>query len=87
MIKQPKRRKNTKLYYYYDREADVFYLSQGKPSSRDKSTEAENDVILRLSPKDGKIIGFTILNFTKRLTKKDIQPIELPIQAELTPLK
>lgn len=74
----------TKLYYYYDRDADVFYLSQGKPSSKARSREASDDVVLRLDPKTQKVIGFTILNFTRRLQQKKL-PIVLPIQAELTP--
>lgn len=74
----------TKLYYYYDRKADVFYLSQGKPSPKAQSREASDDVVLRLDPKTKKVIGFTILNFTRRLKQKNL-PIALPIQAELTP--
>lgn len=72
----------TKLYYYYDLEADVFYLSQGKPSFKAQSREASDDVILRLNPKTKKVVGFTILNFTRRLRQNKL-PIVLPIQAEL----
>ena len=74
-----------KLYYYYDKEADVFYLSQGKPSPKSISQEASNDVILRLNPKTKHINGFTILNFSHRMNKKRM-PIELPIHAELNPV-
>ena len=73
-----------KLYYYYDKEADVFYLSQGKPSAKSISRETSDDVILRLDPKTKNIKGFTILNFSHRMGKKSM-PIELPIQAELIP--
>ena len=73
-----------KLYYCYDKEADVFYLSQGKPSSKSISQETSDDVVLRLDPKTKKIKGFTILNFSHRMGKK-LLPIELPIQAELSP--
>ena len=72
-----------KLYYYYDKEADIFYLSQGKPSSKSISQETSDDVVLRLDSKTKKIRGFTILNFNHRITKKHT-PIELPIQAEMT---
>ena len=72
-----------KLYYYYDKEADVLYCSQGKPSAKDESHETENDVILRLHPKTHKVRGFTVLNFAKRLSKKNI-PLSLPLNVEFS---
>lgn len=72
-----------KLYYYYDDQADVFYLSQGKPSARDVSEEASNDVVLRKNPRTRQVKGFTILNFSRRLRRSGV-PIALPIEAELT---
>ena len=72
-----------KLYYFYDKIADVFYLSQGKPSAKSISQETSDDVVLRLDPKTKKVKGFTILNFSHRLSKKNI-PVELPIFANLT---
>ena len=71
-----------KLHYYYDREADVAYLSQGKPSAKDLSEETSDDVILRLDPKTRKIKGFTILNFSRRLGSQS-KPVDLPIEAVL----
>lgn len=73
-----------KLYYYYDKEADVFYMSQGKPSAKDVSQELPDDVVLRLSPRTHKVRGFTVLNFSRRSRTKEV-PISLPIHAELTP--
>jgi len=73
-----------KLYYYFDKEADVIYLSQCKPSPKSISQETSHDVVLRLDAKTKKIKGFTILNFSHRLTKKSM-PVELPIQVELNP--
>lgn len=72
-----------KLHYCYDKEADVAYLSQGKPSAKDISQETADDVVLRLDPKTQKIRGFTILNFSRRAGKNI--PISLPINADLTP--
>ena len=71
-----------KIYYYYDKEADVLYFSQGKPSRKDESKEADDDVVLRIDPTSGKIKGFTILNFSKR--NKEHIPLSLPIQGEFT---
>ena len=76
----------TRLYYHYDKGADVLYFSQGKPSPRDISRETSGDVILRLDPKLKKVQGFTVLNFASRGGKKSAA-IALPIQAELSPVK
>lgn len=73
-----------KLYYYYDREADVAYLSQGKPSKKDIAQETGDDVVLRIDPKTRAIKGFTILNFSRRA--KAHMPVSLPINAVLTPV-
>ena len=73
-----------KLYYYYDKEADVLYFSEGKPSPRSRSIETADDVVLRINHKTKKVVGFTILNFEKRLGQHRL-PIELPIKAELLP--
>ena len=72
-----------KLYYHYDQEADVLYFSQGKPSAKDQSEEAKNDTILRIDPKTGKVNGFTILNFARRL-QRGMTSVSLPIEAHLT---
>lgn len=73
-----------KLYYYFDQEADILYFSEGKPSARVKTRETSDDVVLRLHPKTGKVIGFTILNFARRLRRKHL-PVSLPVEVELTP--
>lgn len=65
-----------KLYYYYDSEADVLYFAQGKPSSKDKSIEVGNDVVLRVGTKDKKVKGFTVLNLSARAKR---QPSFLPL--------
>lgn len=72
-----------KLYYFYDKKADVLYFSEGKPSANSISREADNDIVIRLDPKTKRIKGFTVLNAAKRLLKQ--QPIELPITVKLTP--
>lgn len=73
-----------KLYYHYDQEADVLYFSQGKPSAKDISEEAPDDVVIRLDRKTRKVKGFTILNFARR-GRNRTDAISLPIEAELLP--
>jgi uncharacterized protein YuzE len=50
--------------FHFDREADVLYLSVGKPQKA-KSIEVGEDFVLRLHPKSGQAIGLTIINFAK----------------------
>lgn len=60
-----KKNKNN-LNVFYDKEADVLYISQGKPSAQDETFETKEEIVVRKNPKTGKIKGFTILNFLKR---------------------
>jgi len=78
-----KKRKN-QIRYYFDKDADVLYFTQRKPSLRDISREIEEGVIARIDPKTKKIIGFTILNFLKRQIKASIR---LPLSAEFEIIK
>ena len=71
-----KQKKNI-LNVYYDKEADVLYMSQGKPSSRDETSETKEEVVVRKNPKTGEVKGFTILNFLKRSENKS-STITLP---------
>jgi len=73
-----------KLNYFYDKEADTFYFSQGKPSARDISQETDDDVVLRFDSKTKKVKGFTVMNFSRR-TKQKGTAVELPIEIQLKP--
>ena len=48
-----------KVQFHYDREADVLYLSVGKPQ-RAKTIEIGEDFVLRLHSKSGQAVGVTI---------------------------
>lgn len=52
----------------YDAKGDVLYIIFGKPQEADDSDITEEGVIIRL--KEGKIIGLTILNASKRMPQK-----------------
>ena len=54
------------LRYFYDKEADVFYFSQGAPRASDETIEAGNDVLIRVNPRTKKLRGFTLLNVSSR---------------------
>jgi uncharacterized protein YuzE len=51
----------------YDEEADVLYLSFGKPREAKDSVEVEDGVVYRIA--DDEIVGITIIDFKAR-TKK-----------------
>lgn len=71
------------LQYFFDREADVLYVSRGAPRSDVESEEVGDGVIARLDPVTREIVGFTILNFLKR-TEEGLPAIVLPFRADLS---
>ncbi len=69
------------LYCFLDKDADMLYLSQGKPSSKDEVTEQDPDLLLRTDKKTGSVRGITVMNFSKRESGA-LSPIRLPVHAE-----
>jgi len=57
-----------KIDFDYDEEADVLYISFGKPRAAKDSIEVEEGVIYRLA--DNEVVGITILDFKARTLKK-----------------
>ena len=57
-----------KLDIAYDKQRDVLYISFGKPKEADESKLTDNDVIVRY--RHGKVVGLTMISFSKRLTSK-----------------
>ncbi len=49
----------------YDREGDVLYISFGEPAPADDSDITDEGVVVRL--REGRIVGLTILNATKKV--------------------
>ena len=52
-----------KLYVDYDSEADVLYVSFGKPQKADDAIQGKDGIIRR--KKGNKIVGLTILNASR----------------------
>lgn len=61
---------------FYDQEADVLYVTRGKPEYTDY-VEHSDDVILRLDPETKRLVGFTIIDFSQHFTKQE-SDIALP---------
>jgi len=55
---------------FYDREADVLYVSKGHPEYTDYVEYGEN-IILRFAPETKELVGFTITDFSLSFAKKD----------------
>ncbi len=69
------------LQYFFDKEADILYVSQGEPRPDADSQEVAEGVIARLDPATREVIGFTILNFRKR-SEQGLPTVVLPLRAE-----
>ena len=66
------------LKYFYDKEADVFYFSQGKPNAKDETIEAGNDVLVRVDSRTKSVRGFTLLNASRRAARAKA-PVPIPL--------
>lgn len=66
---------------FYDKDADVLYLSIGAPRPA-ISREVGDDVLLRLDPDSGAVVGMTILNLSGRFASVS-EPATLPVSIEL----
>jgi uncharacterized protein YuzE len=55
----------TSSTFHYDKEADVLYISFGEPKPAE-GIDIGDGTILRIDPETEKIVGLTILQFSKR---------------------
>jgi len=65
---------------FYDREGDVLYLSIGEPQEA-ISKEIGDDILLRVHPSTGEVVGITVLNFASRFSDL-AHPQTLPLYTE-----
>ena len=70
--------KNDIMQIAYDHEADVLYLSIGEPR-RALSREIGDDVLLRIDPETGAIIGLTVFNLSTR-SSLDSLPLHIDLR-------
>ena len=71
------------LNIWFDKKGDFLQLTIGKPV-KGFFKEIGNDMLPRVDAKTGKVIGFSILNFSKRFDKlKETKSIQLPLGIEL----
>ena len=55
---------------HYDPEADVLYVSFGEPKPAE-GIDIGDGTILRVEPVSKEVVGFTILDFSKRAERDD----------------
>ena len=65
----------------YDQEADVLYVTCGKPEHTDYVEHSDN-VILRLDPETERVVGFTTIDCSQHFTKQE-SDITLPFGVDL----
>lgn len=78
-----KKTKNFKLEY--DKDDDILYVSRGALTKQDSSEELGDDVIVWRNKKTNQVSGFTVLNLSRRASKRSAK-IDLPFEVELHPL-
>lgn len=73
-----------KLRFMFDEKGDILDISIGRPKKA-ISKQLEDDILVRISPKTKKIVGFTILNFRRRFKEsKSAGEIDTPIKASIS---
>ncbi len=55
----------------YDAEADVLYVSFGKPRKAE-GIDIGDGTILRIDPDTGEVIGITLLDFKRRTSNSEV---------------
>lgn len=68
-----------KLIVSYDKKGDVLDLSLDRPRKA-VSDEVEDDIFVRIDPQSREVVGFMILNFSKRFAHK--KESTLPVTGE-----
>ena len=61
----------TESVIHYDKEADVLYVSFGKPR-RAEGIDIGDGTILRIDPNTEEVVGITLLNFKKRTENEKV---------------
>jgi uncharacterized protein YuzE len=72
-----------KLTFLYDKEADVLYVSLGRPDYTDY-IEVNDDLILRLNPETKEVVGFTIIDFVAHFSRLGPR-FHIPLEAIFKP--
>lgn len=72
-----------KIDVWFDKEGDLLEVNIGNPKKGFFKPIEDEDAFVRVDSETGKIVGFTILNFTKRFKKSNNQHFKLPLPLKL----
>lgn len=61
-----------KINFSYDEDADVMYFYVGRPR-RAKTVEVGDDFVLRLDHRTGRVIGLTVVDFSKHFALRGLK--------------
>lgn len=75
---------NKELMFGYDKEADVLYISLGKPQKGMRYIEQDPNLVIRVDPATKEIVGITIIDFLKKSSGSHYFS-EIPIMASFQP--
>ncbi len=78
-------KKNKTFKLEYDKEGDTLYVTRGELTRQDISEELGDDIIMWKDKKTKEVSGVTVLNFSRRTSKKT-PVVNLPFEVELYPL-
>lgn len=53
------------MRFWFDKDGDILDVSFGEPRKA-VSKETEDDIVIRVDPETKEVVGFTVLNFSKR---------------------
>lgn len=70
-----------KLTFKYYCEVDILYVNNVPLCAEQESEELEDEIIVRMDPKTGKVKNFEVLFFTSRLLRSEL--FSLPVIADL----
>ena len=66
-----------KISISYDKDADVLYLSFGKPTKA-VGEEIDTGIFARFDPQSEELVGLTVINFSKKFGVKP-REVSIPI--------
>lgn len=75
--------KSGSMHIHYDREGDMLEIRVGEPTAS-YMEEIGDDMLKRIDEKTGKVLGITILNFTKRAEKQKTLDFTLPREMHIS---
>ena len=78
------KQKVDQLTVSYDKDADVLYITEGKPRQA-ISEIMDEGVIIRRDPKTKEVVGFTIIDFTEHFV--GAKPQRIPLKARFLALQ